>query len=404
MPDPGSKVSIETSNEVVEGVLMPSEGNSTVIKLDNGYNIGISKKNIKKISVLKKPQKVAESKGKQVPFSKNKKRITILHTGGTVASKVDYSTGAVVSRFTPEELIALFPELKEIANIDSKLIAQMWSEDARFIHYQDMCKAIESEIKKGVDGIILTSGTDTMAYTSAALAFMCDVQIPILVVGAQRSSDRGSSDAGVNLICAAEFIAKTDFVGVAICMHDSMDDNDCVILPATKTRKLHTSRRDAFRAVNDTPIAKVDFESRKVEFFKDYTKKSNNSSVFKTKMEDKVGLIKLHTNMHKEQFEVFKGYKGLVIEGTGLGQAPINIKEHVPIFNVIRDLIKNGTVVVMTSQCIYGRVHAHVYSPAVKLNEAGVIYGEDMLPETAFIKLAWLLGNYKKDEVRSMVT
>ncbi|MBS3096655.1 asparaginase, partial [Candidatus Woesearchaeota archaeon] len=189
----------------------------------------------------------------------------ILHTGGTIASKVDYRSGGVVAAFSPEDIVSMFPELAEIANIDSELIANMWSDDLRFPHFKLIAKVIEKKLKEGVDGIIIGMGTDNLAVASAALTFIVEqTPVPIILVGAQRSSDRGSSDAGMNLICAAEFIAKTDFAGVAICMHEHSDDKTCAVLPPTKTKKLHSSRRDAFKPVNDTIIARVDYNSRKM--------------------------------------------------------------------------------------------------------------------------------------------
>ena len=413
MHKPGDKVKVVTKDEVVEGVLMPNEEtDSIVIKLDNGYNVGIDKGKVKKIELIEKNREKEVKKG-NVKINKNLPTISILHTGGTIASKVDYKTGGVVARFEPEELIGMFPELEKIANIKSRLISKMFSEDMRFAHYELMIKAIKEEIKEGIDGIILTHGTDTMTYTSAALAFALEgLPIPVIIVGAQRSSDRGSSDAGVNLVCAAEFIAKTDFSGVAICMHENMDDNTCVILPPCKTRKMHTSRRDAFKPVNDTIIARIDFENKKIEFVKkEYVKKDKKRAlIVKDKFEEKVSILRCHPNMVPKQFEFYESYNGLVIEGTGLGQAPVGVPNklceiHKKNLIAINNLIEKGTLVVMTSQTIFGRVQMHVYSNAIDLVNVGVISGEDMLSETAFIKLAWLLGNYKdKEEIKRLIS
>ncbi len=406
MAKPGDKVKVVTKDETVTGILMPNEEtDSVVVKLANGYNVGIEKSKVKKIELIEKNKEKLIKKGR-IKSNKNLPTISILHTGGTIASKVDYRTGGVVARFEPEELLEMFPELRDIANIKSKLISKMFSEDMRFAHYQLMIKAIKEEIKKGVDGIILTHGTDTMGYSAAALAFAFEnLPIAVILVGAQRSSDRGSSDAAVNLICAAEFIAKTDFSGVAICMHEKMDDDKCVILPACKTRKLHSSRRDAFKPVNDSAIARVDFEGKKIEFIKkDYQKKDRKRElIVKDEFEEKIGIIRCHPNMFPKQFESYKGYKGLVIEGTGLGQAPVGVPNklceiHKRNLSAIKSLVKDGTIVVMTSQTIFGRVQMHVYSNAIDLVNVGVIPGKDMISETAFIKLAWLLGNYKDEE------
>ena len=194
-------------------------------------------------------------------------------------------------------------------------------------------------------------------------------------------------------------------------MHEGMDDNNCVILPACKTRKMHTSRRDAFKAVNEEVIATVDFENKKTKFVAEkYLRKDSERKLkLKDKFEDKVALVKIHPNFMPSQFEAFKGYKGLVIEGTGLGQAPVGVPNELCKINeknlkAIKELADKGCIVVMASQCIFGRVQMHVYNNAIKLAEAGVISGEDMLAETAFIKLAWLLGNYdNKEEIKEMV-
>jgi len=406
----GELVEISTSSSTFNGVFIKEEKDFLVVKLSNGYNIGVSKRNIKEQKSLAKPKEKKEDVKKEKPNPKLP-IISILHTGGTIASKVDYETGAVYSSFKPEELLGMFPELIKIARFDSELIANMWSDDLRFQHFEVLAKAIEKEVKKGVDGIIIGMGTDNLAVASAALAFVVEhTPIPIIIVGAQRSSDRGSSDAAVNLICAAEFITKTDFAGVAICMHDSPEDKQCAILPACKTRKLHSSRRDAFKPVNDTVIARVDYEKRKIEFVKDdYTKKDRNRKlVLKPKMDDKVGFLKIHIHMFPEQFEFYKGYNGLIIEGTGLGHTPGQVPNEIckiyqKIYPAIKGIIDSGCVVVMTTQCLFGRVNMNVYSKGAELRELGVIPGQDMLPETAFVKLAWLLANYKKEEVKELI-
>ncbi len=413
-PKPGDKVKVETKEEVIEGMLMPRaeylDENTIILKLNSGYNIGLNRNEIRSIEIIKESEQKRE---KKLVLKHNPKLpiISILHTGGTIASRVDYRTGAVFSSFTPEDLIEQFPELAKIANFNSELISNMWSDDLRFKHFEIIAKAVEREVKKGVEGIIIGIGTDNLAVASAALAFIIEQSpIPILLVGAQRSSDRGSSDAYINLVCAAEFITDSDFAGVAICMHENTDDNTCAIFPATKTRKLHTSRRDAFKPVNDNIIARIHYDSRKIEFVKkDYPKKDKAKNiVIKPSMEEKVGLLKIHINMLPEQFSFFKEYKGLVIEGTGLGHTPGHMPNeiariHLEIFPAIKRVIDSGCVVVMTSQTIFGRVNMHVYNKGVDLLNLGVLSGEDMLAETAFVKLAWLLANYPKEKVKELV-
>lgn len=405
---PGDKVKVKTEEEEQEGVLMPQEADNVVIKLDSGYNVGIDKKKIKKIEVVEKHKEKKVAKGK-VTQNDKLPTIAILHTGGTIASKVDYETGGVSAMFTPEELVEMFPELREIVNIESRLVANILSENMQFEHYDVLAREIKTEIDKGVDGVIITHGTDTMGYTAAALSFILeDLSVPVLIVGAQRSSDRGSSDAFLNLVSAAYFIANSDFAEVGVCMHKESSDTVVNVLPGTKTRKFHTSRRDAFKAVNDTTIAEVDYHAKKIKFIKkDFHKKGGETTITEG-MEKKVGLIKMHPDMMASQLACFKGYKGLIVEGTGLGHMPIvdsdeHTKENAKIRTTLKDIIDSGCIVVMTSQCIYGRVNMNVYSAGREAMEIGVIGGEDMLTETAYMKLAWLLKNYPEQAAEKMV-
>jgi len=407
----GDFVEIKTSSEKFKGRLIDSPDKKILIlKLNNGYNIGIEKNKIKEIKLIKKSKQKKPSK-KKIKTNPKLKTISLLHTGGTLASKVDYKTGAVYSSFTPEDILELVPELKEIVNIESRLIRNMWSDDLRFKHFSLIAKEITKEIKKDVEGIIIGMGTDNLAVASAALSFMLkDLPIPVLLVGAQRSSDRGSSDSRINLISAAKFITNSDFSGVGICMHSYIEDKYCDIFPACKTKKLHTSRRDAFRAVNDNSIARIDYKTGEIEFFnKNYQIKDKKRKVIlKEKMEEKVGLIRVSVNMFAKQIECFKGFKGLVIEGTGLGHMPLEsiddfTKEHNKIKKTIKNLIKEGCIIVMCSGCLFGKVNLNVYSKGKELQELGVISGKDMLADTAFVKLSWLLGNYKKEEAKNLI-
>ncbi len=414
--NPGDKVQVVMSKETIQGIFMPSsEKNTIILKLDTGYNIGFPVAEVQKIVVLEKtkskvPEKEENGKSPRSLLNPALPTISILHTGGTIASKVDYRTGGVIANFTPEELLMQFPELKRIANIKSELIANMWSDDLRFAHFTLIAQKIEQQIKQGTKGIIIGMGTDNLAVAAAALAFIIEkTPIPILLVGSQRSSDRGSADAGMNLICAAHFMTHSDFAGVAICMHGSENDDECVILPATKTYKLHSSRRDAFQAVNSAPLARVNYTTKTIQFqTEQYAHRNTEKALIKPEMEEKVGLLKIHVNMFPEQFLCFEKYKGLILEGTGLGHTPGQVPNelctiHKKIYPAIRKLVEKGCVVVMTTQCIYGGVNMNVYDKGRDLLELGVISGEDMLANTALVKLVWLLGNYKPQEVKELI-
>lgn len=402
----GSIVEFDFLSNKIKGTIIPTNNENLMIKLDSGYNAGFSLKNIKNIKLIGKTKNVG--KAKKIKIEKNPKlpTISLLHTGGTIASRVNYETGGVYANFDGEDLFTLFPELFKIANFDTTLVSNMMSEDMTHADYQKVAEAVEKEIKKGTKGIIIGHGTDTLAYSAAYLSFVLrNCPLPVILVGAQRSSDRGSSDAAMNLICASEFITKTNFKGVVICMHHSPNDDFCAILPATKTRKMHTSRRDAFKPINDNAIALVNYNTKQITWTNKNTqlKKSKEKFIFKNKFEKKVGLIKMHPGINEKLIDFYKKekYKGLIIEGTGLGHTPIGEKDK--FIKKIEELINSGCIVGITSQCINGRVHPSVYTNLRKLSKTGAIFCEDMISETALMKLSWLLGNYSKKEAEKLL-
>jgi glutamyl-tRNA(Gln) amidotransferase subunit D len=411
MPKPGERVSITTADETLVGTLMPEQDDFVVLKLDSGYNMGIAKKSVKGIKLIEKreAQKEAPSQHTHTP---GLPLISILHTGGTIASKVDYETGGVISRYSPEELLAQFPELRGLVNVESRLVRNMFSEDMRFAHYNLLVKEIEKEIARGSKGVVITHGTDTLHYTAAALSFMVrNSPIPVILVGAQRSSDRPSSDAAPNLLAAVHFITKTDFAGVAVCMHENMNDNNCVILPGLQCRKMHSTRRDAFKAINSKPWATVDMAKGTVSFIRtDYPKRpaaASNAPPVKPTItfineKLKIGMLYAHPQMYAEELKHYEGYDGLVILGLGVGNIPINViddetKEHAKILTALKSCVKADVAVVMSLETIFGAVEHTIYTTGRIIREAGVVgHGTRITPETAFIKLAWLLSNHKQ--------
>ena len=383
------------SDKIFEGILMPSK-NKTIInlKLDSGYNIGIKKSRIKNITSVKIQSKIKKT-AKKIKKNPNLPGISILHCGGTLSSKIDYETGAVSAKFSPEDILEMFPELEKLANISSRLVYNILSENIRFNHYNLIAKEIEKEIKSKPKGIIITHGTVTLAYTASALSFILeDLPVPIILVGSQRSSDRASSDSFLNLYCAVNFILNSDFGDVGICMHASIDDDKCFILPAHKTKKLHSSRRDAFKPVNVDPYAVVDKTS--IKFLTGYKKVSNSRLKLKPFKDIKVGILKVHPNLHNDEVLQYKNYKGLIIEGTGLGHLPVeefdkDSKHNKMVFNALKSL---KIPIVMTTQTVFGCINMNVYSTGRMIKDYVQGNLTDMLTETAFIKLAWLLSNY----------
>ncbi len=382
------KVRVETKGAVYEGTLMPSQTDRIVLKLKNGYNIGI-KHDSASITLLEKKQdkKISEPVSKPHQKKKSLPNISILSTGGTIASKIDYRTGAVTSQFEAQDILRAIPELEDIANYNCRVIYSILSENMRPSYWVELARAVYEEIKNGAEGIIITHGTDTMMYTAAALSFMIETPVPIVLVGSQRSADRPSSDNAMNAVCAA-VVATSDIAEVCVVMHGGTSDEFCYIHRGTKVRKMHTSRRDAFQSINARPIGRVEYPSREIKIMSPFTKRGEKKLALHDKLESKCALIKYATGASSESllFHSGAGYKGIVIEGTGLGHVST---EWIPL---IKNAVEAGIPVVMTSQCINGRVCDRVYDTGRDILKAGAIEGEDMLSEVALVKLMWALG------------
>jgi glutamyl-tRNA(Gln) amidotransferase subunit D len=355
--------------------------------MDSGYNAGFDKES----STV---DLVAKGKAPKIPPPPPLKcreglpKVSILSTGGTIASKVDYRTGAVTSQFSAEDIISSIPELLEIANYEGKVIYNILSENMKAEYWQELARAVGAEIRKGTDGVIVTHGTDTMTYTAAALSFMIKTPVPIVVVGSQRSSDRPSSDAAMNAISAAA-VATSNIAEVTVVMHGSTSDDFCLVHRGTRVRKMHTSRRDAFRSINQHPIARVDYPSRDIEILGDHRGRGEVDLEVNDRLEPKCALVKYFPGAGSEIFEhyISSGYRGIVLEGTGLGHVASDWVE------MIRSATDAGIPVVITSQCIRGRICDRVYDTGRDMLAAGGIEGGDVLPEVALVKLMWALAN-----------
>jgi glutamyl-tRNA(Gln) amidotransferase subunit D len=408
---PHTLVSLKTKTQTFQGRLLPQEGEYIVLKLSSGYNIGIHPKKIEHIEEL-----VEESHDitttHLIAQDSSLPTVTIMHTGGTIASKVDYKTGGVIADFEPEALLGLFPELSDVAYIQSEFLGNMFSDDFRFSHFNKIAQAIHKQAQEGVQRFIVTSGTDFLHYLSAGLSFILkDLPIGVLVVGSQRSSDRGSSDAAMNLICATQFLATTHFCGVGVCMHENTNDDSCLIIPGINARKMHSSRRDAFKPINTAPYARVHYQEKNVTLLRDIPSCPDDGAVVKKisllKEDLKIGLLYAHPNMCPEEFLAYKTFDGLVLAGSGLGHIPItqvddSTKDHKKNLSAILELISRMPVV-MSTQTVYGRVHMNVYAPARALKDAGIIgHLNALTPETSYMKLAWLLSTFDKKEIAGL--
>ncbi|UCD02781.1 MAG: Glu-tRNA(Gln) amidotransferase subunit GatD [Candidatus Aenigmatarchaeota archaeon] len=396
----GDRIAVEKNGIRYEGTLMPrpeiGDAACIVIKLDNGYNIGIDCRNVR-ISKLTDEKNGREGVATGT-FRMNKKnpQVSIVTTGGTITSKIDYKTGGVTSLTTPDDLQRKIPRLGKFAKIRIENPFNIMSESMTPSHWQNLAKVVARELRKS-EGVIVTHGTDTLHFTAAALSFMLrDLNKPVVLTGSQRSTDRGSSDGFSNIICSAR-VALSDMAAVGICMHANMDDDYCIFTRGTKVRKMHTSRRDAFRPINDIPLAKV-WPDGKIEKLQGVPPRKKGAVKLETSFEPKVALVKFYPGCNPEIIDYYlkKGYKGLVVEVTGLGQLPTYGKNSW--IDTIKRATERGMLIFGAAETIYGRLNPNVYTEGRLTKEAGLIHLQDMLPETAYVKLGWVLGQTKKPE------
>ncbi|MEY7850529.1 Glu-tRNA(Gln) amidotransferase subunit GatD [Natrarchaeobius sp. A-rgal3] len=398
--NPGDRVRVDRADRTYEGVLLPSSTDDhLVVKLEGGYNVGVDRAEAD-VEVLAEDvyeidgtDSVGDSdEASEIEFDDDLPTISLISTGGTIASTVDYRTGAVTAQFDAEDVLRAVPDLAGRANYRGRVVANILSENMEPPIWQDLAEAVYEEIEAGADGVVVMHGTDTMQYSASILSFALETPVPIVFTGSQRSADRPSSDNVMNAVCAVE-AAKSDCAEVLVCMHGSESDDVCALHRGTRVRKNHTSRRDAFETVGAEPLGAVDYDALSddgtdaIEFHREHGERGEADLAIEPDLESDVELLKFTPGMDPAFLDVIEGSAGLVLEGTGLGHV------HTDLIPRIEELIEDGTTVVMTSQCLEGRVCDRVYDTGRDLLEAGVIEAGDTLPGTAKVKLMWTLAN-----------
>jgi len=388
-----SEADLKTTRGNFKGIILPRSENDDdrhlVLKLGNGYNVGVAVETIESMQEVGYREAHYKIPEREFPITKGKPNIKLLGTGGTIASRLDYRTGAVIPAFTPGELYGAVPELADICNLSTEKLFAVFSENMGPEQYKTLAKAIGEEIRKGIDGIVIGHGTDTMHHTAAALAFMVQKPpVPIVMVGSQRSSDRPSSDAALNLIHSTTTAAYSDIAEVLVCMFGPTSDEYALLHRGTRVRKMHSSYRSTFRTIGDIPIAMVQ-RDRITPLRQDYNRRRADRNVeIHPYFEERVAMVYYYPNMHPDIIDslVQNGYRGIVIAGPGLGHV------NKPLYPAIERAAKAGVAVYMTVQTLWGYVHMFVYDTGRDLMAKGVVPAENMLPEVAYIKLGWVLG------------
>ncbi|MDV3276868.1 MAG: Glu-tRNA(Gln) amidotransferase subunit GatD [Nitrososphaerales archaeon] len=395
----GDVLEVTTGWGEVTGTLVPrylySDDEHIVLKLRSGYNVGLAVSKLKGVKVKAKGEKPSFVVPPTPKSKEGLPRVLIVSTGGTIASRVDYRTGGVHPVVTSDELYALIPELSEVANVEPEVMFSIFSENVESSHWSKLAERVMRAVQDRFDGVVITQGTDTLGYTAAALSFaLSGVPIPVVITAAQRSSDRPSTDATLNLLGSVTAAAGAGFSGIYVAMHLDESDDRVAFHRGTRVRKFHTSARDAFKSVG-VPLAAIWGRSG-FDHLDDSLPHRGHGSDFKprTAFDERVALVKFYPTMPPSFVEALEsqGTRALVIEGTGLG--------HVNSRNVtaLRNYISKGGLAFMTSQCINGRVDLEVYDTGRDLIAAGVVPLDDMLAETALVKAMWALGNTKTPE------
>lgn len=414
---PGDYVEVHMTRKIYEGVLLESsedEKGIVLLKLNSGYNIGLIKKDVSEIKLIKKGKDVKQEES--VKKDPKKPNIGMIITGGTIASKLDPKTGGVKWLTDPNTLFKYYPEIFEKVNVAHVEVPFMKaSEDMNYKDWQKIAKVCEKMLNdSNIKGVVITHGTDFLHYTSAALSFMLkDLNKPVVLTYSQRSIDRASSDANLNLRCAA-LAAISDLCEVMLVGHSSTNDDFCYALKGTKVKKLHSSKRDAFKAVNEKPVAKIysaplgvpqgsEKGGNKIEYLNHNKVRNKNKVLLDNKFEEKVALLKFYPGMEPSILDYYikNKYKGIVIEMTGLGHVCVSGKNSWT--KKLKEVIDKGLVVCAAAQTVYGRLDPLVYSNGRELMKTGVIYLGDMLAETAFVKLGWALGHADWDVKEKML-
>lgn len=391
-----------TTDLTYAGLLMPryeySDDEHLVLKLKNGYNVGVEIKKIKKIEVVSS-EKIKKDDKKEIRVNTSLPKVLLLSTGGTIASKIDYRTGGVTPALSAEELYAAIPELSELANIETEVLFSEYSENLLPQHWKKIAEKLDSCIKSDYRGIVIAHGTDTMQYTASFLSFALQgFPLPIALVGSQRSSDRPSSDATLNLISAVRFVIECNVNGVYVVMHHNESDDLISCHIGTRVRKNHTSKRGAFQTIGGDPAFLI--IDKKLQKNLQYEYYNSNQYKPRLNFDTRVALIKYYPGYDSKLLETIidAGYKAIIFEGTGLGHIGKSMYE------AVKKAKNQGLFMGMTSQCIDGRIRMTVYESGRDLLNFGIIPLSDMIPETALVKAMWALGNSKTvDEMKNLM-
>ncbi|MGA8664495.1 MAG: Glu-tRNA(Gln) amidotransferase subunit GatD [Thermoplasmata archaeon] len=376
------------------GTVVPNHGFTAdrilQLKLANGYNVGLRIGSSARFHVLPDVSRDARA-APATPAARRGREgepwVALLTTGGTIASRVDYETGGVRPVKGEDEILAFYPELERSGPVRILPVFDRLSEDLRPDDWIVLGEKVVTAFKDGAVGVVIAHGTDTLAYTAAALSFLLvDLPGPVALVGAQRSPDRPSSDGPSNLQAAVQVAREAPLGEVVAVMHSGLSDTSFAIHRGTWVRKMHSSRRDAFETRNGPLLGKV--EGGRVTVAEFGRPRTPGPARLDGPIDPRAALLWFYPGLHPTYAQLLvRELRGIVLAGTGLGHVGADHLEW------IRAATAAGKVVAMTTQCLAGRADPYVYATGRELHHAGVVYLDDLLPETAYTKMLWALGH-----------
>lgn len=312
------------------------------------------------------------------------KKILLIHTGGTIGMTRDSRSGVLRPDRFYAGLLKVIPELSGIADIEVEIPFVFDSAELNFHHWQKLAAIIQARIG-AIDGVVITHGTDTLAYTASALSYMLhNVPVPVILTGAQRPLGELRSDARNNLVNAVE-LACHDIPEVCIFF-------DYKLLRGNRTSKNHINFFDAFVSPNYPLLAEVGIN---IEVYRgNILKPGGHFHVF-TQFSSALAVLKLFPGCSADYFQPGPGVRAVMIVAYGAGTIPLQTGD---LSARVEKWLNEGKLVVLDSEAHGGRIEPQLYESGSRLLEMGVISAGDMTFEAAATKLMFLLGQYDRPE------
>ena len=310
-----------------------------------------------------------------------KKKILLIHTGGTIGMIKDKDSGVLKPDSFYNSVSKIIPELSNIADIKTEIPFLVDSSELNSKHWGMIADLIGKYVET-VDGVVITHGTDTLTYTASALSFMLqNLPIPVVLTGAQKPLSELRTDAKSNLINAIE-LATCGVNEVSIFFDDKL-------MRGNRTIKKHINHFDAFDSPNYPLLGKVGID---IEIYGDYLLKKNGIFHIFNKFDHSIAIFKTFPGCSTEYFTPNKDIRAIVLIAYGAGNIPLKDND---LYDKVKKWINEGKIVALLSETKAGKVDTSLYESGNKLLEAGVIHSKDMTFEAVVTKLMFLLGQYK---------